>query len=78
MTSICRHGELTTVYSYVFDVSVRGTTLYVCQGNPCRGEYRALPIHFPADAVAVAATLDAYPSTATQAALSAATRESHP
>src|SRR5205823_5823415 len=44
--SICRHGPYTTVYSYVVAVGPAGTTLYVCQGNPCLGEYVELPLTF--------------------------------
>src|SRR5581483_12472244 len=60
--SICRHGPLTTVYSYIFPVAPSATTLYVRQGNPCLGPYTRIPLRFPADPEAAAEVLRAYPS----------------
>jgi predicted choloylglycine hydrolase len=71
-TSICRHGAYTTVYSYVFDVTPEGATLHVRQGNPCLGDYTAIPLRFPADHEARAAVLRAYPSSFSRAAAEAA------
>ena len=70
--SICRHGEYTTVYSYVFDVTPNGVTLHVTQGNPCYGAYQSIPIRFPAEPSAVAAVMHAYPSSLCSAASIAA------
>jgi hypothetical protein len=73
--SICRHGPYTTVYSYVFAVGPAGATLYVCQGNPCRGKYVELPLTFGADTAARAATMARYPSGESQPAADAAAVE---
>lgn len=39
-TGICNHTSLTTVYSYVLQRTVAGTTLHVLQGRPCSGAER--------------------------------------
>jgi hypothetical protein len=66
--SICRHGETTTVYSYVIEV-VHGTAiLYVQRGNPCRGEYTRIALHFPPRPDELAATFRLYPAESARSA----------
>jgi hypothetical protein len=64
-TSICNHGTIHTVYSYVFEVSKkknRTIRLYVCQGNPCKNEYERIDLRFPISEEKADEILERYPS----------------
>ncbi|MDG6990065.1 MAG: hypothetical protein JRM99_01440 [Nitrososphaerota archaeon] len=60
--SICNHGTIHTVYSYVFEMKNGRTSLYVQQGNPCQGGYTRIDIAFPLRARSAQHVLDRYPS----------------
>jgi hypothetical protein len=64
--SICNHGAIHTVYSYVFEWKRESKTLYVCQGNPCSNEYVKLDITFPITAARAQEILEKYPSKRTR------------
>ena len=71
--SICNHGTIHTVYSYVFEWKNGATTLYVSHGNPCNNEYVRIGLSFPITAEAAQAILEKYPSKRARAKLEART-----
>ncbi len=64
--SICNHGTIHTVYSYVYEWKHGKSTFYVCQGNPCENEYVRLDLSFPITAEKARHILERYPSKRTR------------
>lgn len=60
--SICNHGSIRTVYSYIFHYCAGRLTLHVAQGNPCRTSYRAIEIPLPPTPSERREVLAQYPS----------------
>lgn len=67
--SICNHGTIHTVYSYVFEWKHGRTSLYVAHGNPCHNEYVRIDLSFPITAERARGILEKYPSKRARAKL---------
>ena len=67
--SICNHGTIHTVYSYVFECKNGASALYVCQGNPCQNDYVRIDLPFPITPEVAQAILEKYPSKRARAKL---------
>lgn len=65
-SGICNHTSYDTVYAYVFEHREDATHLHVTKGKPCQNPHRRelrLPFGREWNPAAVAALIDAYPST---------------
>ncbi len=65
-TSVCNHGTLHTVYSYVFEMRDGKLSLNVAQGNPCQNDYVKVDISFPITESVAERILEVYPSRASK------------
>lgn len=76
--SICSHGTIHTVYSYVYEWKNGTSTFYVCQGNPCHNEYVRISLSFPMTAEEAQVILEKYPSRRARAKLETRAPLLHP